>query len=170
MPDYSSLNTQITAVKQEITDSLAASTYTAQDLVFIASALDKLGAMLGVNDIVNATADRITAINTAASTTVITESTTARTLSTATDGGNVVWCTSGSDTTITVPTNAAQAFPTGTVVEIVQAGSGQVTISPSAGVTLSYPDNANKTRVQYSAATLLKVATDQWLLNGDLTF
>jgi len=65
MPDYSSLSTQITAVKTEITDSLAASTYTAQDLVFVAKALETLGSLLGVNDIVAATADRVTAITTA---------------------------------------------------------------------------------------------------------
>lgn len=59
MPDYASLSTQIDAVKSEITASLNASTYTAQDLVFIASALDKLGTMLGVNDVVAATAAKI---------------------------------------------------------------------------------------------------------------
>lgn len=59
MPDYASLSTQIDAVKSEITASLGASTYTAQDLVFIASALDKLGTMLGVGDIVAATAAKI---------------------------------------------------------------------------------------------------------------
>jgi hypothetical protein len=62
MPDYASLSTQIDAVKSEITASLNASTYTAQDLVFIASALDKLGSMLGVNDIVAATAAGVTTL------------------------------------------------------------------------------------------------------------
>jgi len=64
MPDYASLSTQIDAVKSEITASLNASTYTAQDLVFIASALDKLGTMLGVNDLVAATADGVSTLNT----------------------------------------------------------------------------------------------------------
>lgn len=64
MPDYASLSTQIDAVKSEITASLNSSTYTAQDLVFVASALDKLGTMLGVNDIVAATAANVTTINT----------------------------------------------------------------------------------------------------------
>jgi hypothetical protein len=65
MPDYASLSTQIDAVKSEITASLNASTYTAQDLVFISSALDKLGTMLGVADIVAATAAKITELNNA---------------------------------------------------------------------------------------------------------
>jgi len=38
MPSYDSLSTQITAVKNEIDSSLAASNYSAQDLVFIAKA------------------------------------------------------------------------------------------------------------------------------------
>lgn len=70
MPDYTSLSTQITAVKTEITDSLAASTYTAQDLVFVAKALETLGSLLGVNDIVAATADRVAAITSAGTTQV----------------------------------------------------------------------------------------------------
>lgn len=57
MPNYASLNNQIDAVKSEITASLGVGTYTAQDLVFVASALKTLGGMLGIDDIVQATAD-----------------------------------------------------------------------------------------------------------------
>jgi len=70
MPDYSTLSTQINAVKTEIDQSLAATQYGAQDLVFIAKALETLGNMLGVNDIVAATADRVSAINSAGTTNV----------------------------------------------------------------------------------------------------
>lgn len=70
MPDYTSLSTQINAVKQEITDSLAASTYTAQDLIYVAKALETMGTLLGINDIVAATADRVAAVNTAGTTQV----------------------------------------------------------------------------------------------------
>jgi hypothetical protein len=64
MPNYASLSTQIESVKSEITSSLAAATYTAQDLVFVSAALKNLGEMLGVNDVVAATADGQTQINT----------------------------------------------------------------------------------------------------------
>jgi len=70
MPDYTSLSTQIEAVKSEITASLNASTYTAQDLIYVAKALETMGTLLGVNDIVAATADRVTAITTAGTTQV----------------------------------------------------------------------------------------------------
>ena len=65
MPNYTSLATQINAVKSEIDASLAVGTYTAQDLVFVASALKTLGGMLGVDDIVQATADAQTTLNAA---------------------------------------------------------------------------------------------------------
>lgn len=68
MPDYSSLSTQIDAVKSEITASLAASTYSAQDLIYVAKALETMGNLLGISDVVAATADRITAIQTAGTT------------------------------------------------------------------------------------------------------
>jgi hypothetical protein len=54
MPNYSSLEAQVTAIKSEITSSLAASAYTAQDLVYVAKALQALGSVVapdGVNNI-----------------------------------------------------------------------------------------------------------------------
>lgn len=68
MPSYDSLSTQIDAVKSEITSSLSAQTYTAQDLVFVSKALETLGALLGVNDIVAATAAQVTSVTTAGGT------------------------------------------------------------------------------------------------------
>lgn len=70
MPSYDSLNTQIDAVKSEITASLNASTYTAQDLVFVSKALETLGSLLGVNDIVAATAAQVSSITSAGTTQV----------------------------------------------------------------------------------------------------
>ena len=64
MPDYTSLATEITAIKTEIAASIGHTTYSAQDLVYLASALDTLGGMLGVNDIVTATADKIADLET----------------------------------------------------------------------------------------------------------
>lgn len=64
MPAYEALNTQIEAVKSEITSSLAAASYTAQDLVYVAKALETLGNLLGINDLVAASADAQTQLNT----------------------------------------------------------------------------------------------------------
>lgn len=60
MPDYASLSTQIDAIKSEMTSLLSGSTLSAQDLVFLAAAIDKMGTMLGVSDIVAATAAKVT--------------------------------------------------------------------------------------------------------------
>ena len=167
MPDYSSLSDQITAVKSEITASLNASTYTAQDLVFIASALDKLGTMLGVNDIVAATAAKISDINTASTMSLVTY-TSSVTLTKLTDQNQTLYMNSGSPLTVTVPPNSSQGFDIGAVIEVIQAGSGQVTFSAGSGVTINNPDSLSKTRRQYSSASLIKVATDTWILGGDL--
>jgi len=76
--------------------------------------------------------------------------------------------------TVNIPTNATVAFPTGTQITIIQTGSGQLTITAatlatttvlSAGATAASP----KLRVQYSSATLIKVATDTWYVVGDIS-
>ena len=70
---------------------------------------------------------------------------------------------------ITIPTNATTAFPIGTSIDFYQASGtganfvaadGTVTILRTPGLTL---------RTTHSSATLTKVATNTWLLAGDLT-
>jgi hypothetical protein len=69
--------------------------------------------------------------------------------------------------TLTVPTNASVAFPTGTQISILQTGASQVTVG-GAGVTINGTPGL-KLRAQWSAATLIKRATDTWALVGDLS-
>jgi hypothetical protein len=64
MPDYTTLQAQIELFKDKV-DELTATTLDANELVLLASALNAIGASLGVNDILNATLDRIAAIETA---------------------------------------------------------------------------------------------------------
>jgi hypothetical protein len=66
MADYSTLGTQVTVVKNKI-DALQSTTLGAQDVVFLAKALEALGNLLGINDIVGATNTAITNVTTAAS-------------------------------------------------------------------------------------------------------
>jgi hypothetical protein len=70
MPDYSSLSTQINALKSNISTSLAGGTVTSQDAAYYANALTTLGTVLGVNDIVAATSNQVTSITTAGTTQV----------------------------------------------------------------------------------------------------
>lgn len=85
-----------------------------------------------------------------------------------TDAGKVIECNNASAITLTVPTNASVAFPTGTVIEVYQQGAGQITVTAAGGVTLRAPGGA-KTRVQYSTLALRKRAADEWVLAGDAT-
>ena len=55
MPNYSSLSTQIDAIKSEISSSLAASAYSAQDLVYVAKALQALGSVVAPDGVSNIT-------------------------------------------------------------------------------------------------------------------
>lgn len=64
MPDYTTLSAQIELFKTKV-DALTATTMDANDLVLLASALNALGSSLGVNDILQATVDRIAAIEAA---------------------------------------------------------------------------------------------------------
>lgn len=82
-----------------------------------------------------------------------------------TDAGKMVTLSNSAAIALTVPTNASVAFPVGTNVDLAQLGAGQVTVGGTP--TLRYTPTA-KTRAQYSGATLVKLATDEWLLVGDL--
>ena len=85
-----------------------------------------------------------------------------------TDAGELITLANASAITLTVPTNASVPFAIGTQITIAQSGAGQVTISPAVGVTVSAADTATKLRVQWSAATLIKTNTNNWILIGDI--
>jgi hypothetical protein len=70
---------------------------------------------------------------------------------------------------LTVPPNSSVAFPIGTSILIAQAGAGQITVVAGAGVTLRIQGLLTaKLLGQYSIATVIKRATDTWILSGDL--
>jgi hypothetical protein len=70
---------------------------------------------------------------------------------------------------LTIPLNSSVAFPIGTEIRVTQLGTGQTTITPTAGVTLRSISGKNKTTGQYSVATLFKRGTNEWYLFGDIT-
>ena len=73
--------------------------------------------------------------------------------------------------TYTIPLNSSVAFPIGSIINIIQIGAGQVTIQGASGVTVASTGavaTAPKLRVQYSAASLIKVGTDSWYVIGDI--
>ena len=68
MPTYDSLSTQINALKSEMTSAMSSTAMNSQDMIFMAKALGELGGLLGVDDIVQATADKIIELETKTST------------------------------------------------------------------------------------------------------
>lgn len=84
------------------------------------------------------------------------------------DNGKLVTLNNASPIALTVPSNTSVAYATGAQINIVQLGDGQVTVSGDAGVTV-YSTPGSKLREKYSAATLIKLDTDTWLLTGDLS-
>ena len=69
---------------------------------------------------------------------------------------------------ITVPANATTAFPIGTSIDFYQSAGTGGNFVEAAGVTILRTPGL-KLRTTYSSATLTKVATDTWLLAGDLS-
>jgi hypothetical protein len=84
------------------------------------------------------------------------------------DAGKLITLDNASPITLTVPTNSTVAFATGTRIDLTQLGAGQVTIA-GAGVTFNSKGAKLKITGQYSAATLIKIGTDTWVLIGDLS-
>ena len=81
--------------------------------------------------------------------------------------GKLVTLSNSSSITLTVDTNANVATPIDTVIDLVQLGAGQVTVVGGSGVTVNTASSL-KLRTQFSGASLLKTATDTWVLVGDL--
>lgn len=84
------------------------------------------------------------------------------------DAGKLMMMDSSSALTLTIPLNSSVAFPVGTRIDLVQWSTGQVTISATSGVGLRASGGRVKTSKQFAVAALVKMATDEWLLAGDL--
>lgn len=85
------------------------------------------------------------------------------------DRSKTVTLTNASAITLTVPTNASQAFTIGTQILLYQGGAGQVTIAGAGGVTVRSQGSKLKIAGQYGVAGLVKIGTDEWVAFGNLT-
>jgi hypothetical protein len=84
------------------------------------------------------------------------------------DAGKVIPVNSSSTGTITIPLNSSVAFPTGTVVNIIQTGTGPVLMTGASGVTIQSENAKLKLKAQYAVAGVLKTDTDTWVAFGNL--
>lgn len=85
------------------------------------------------------------------------------------DVNKVITMSHSSTGTISIPSYADINIGTGSQIMIVNWSGATLSIGPTSGVTLLSADNAKQLRTQYSAATLLNITTDVWLLTGDIT-
>lgn len=81
-----------------------------------------------------------------------------------TDLNKLVELSNAAAITMTVPANSSVAFDVGSQIHLVQTGAGQVTFVGAAGVTV----NGASLLIgeQWGAVTLIKRATNTWLLIG----
>jgi hypothetical protein len=54
-------------------------------------------------------------------------------------------------------------------VNLLQLGAGQVTVAAGAGVTIRSEASKLKLKAQYATATLVKIASDEWVLLGNIS-
>ena len=76
---------------------------------------------------------------------------------------------SNSANVITVPNNTTVSFSIGTAISIIQQGTANLTVTPGSGVTMYLAGNStssSRTVGNYGMATLMKVGTDTWFING----
>ena len=93
---------------------------------------------------------------------IITETTTSRTLS-ATDNGKIIYCTSGSATTITCAADLGAGFS----CTIIQGGAGKVTVAAGAATLVSY-SSLFSTMGQYAVISLIAPVANTFVAAGNL--
>jgi hypothetical protein len=86
-----------------------------------------------------------------------------------TDADKLVEMNVATANNLTVPLNSSVAFAIGTKIDLSQYGAGQTTVVATSGVTVRSAGGALKLALQYSGASLVKIATNEWYLFGDIT-
>lgn len=69
---------------------------------------------------------------------------------------------------LTIPLDSTVAYSIGTQILIAQYGAGQTTVVATSGVTIRSSGSKLKLNARYSGATLIKIATNEWYLFGDI--
>lgn len=156
----------------QIASAAATSVNSRLDAVSCASGA---GFAVGLQSVVNALSNRISAGGGGAASVTSTELSAARYIPNTTqtnvdytlvlaDALTLIQMSSSSAHNLTVPPNSSVAFPVGTQIVVEQAGTASVTIVAGAGVTLQ--GVALVTVGQYSTVVLIKQATDTWLVSN----
>lgn len=70
--------------------------------------------------------------------------------------------------TFTVPPQSSVAWPTGTQLDVCQVGAGKLTLAQGSGVTINSLSSNKAIGGQYVCVSLVRTASDTWLLTGNL--
>ena len=84
------------------------------------------------------------------------------------DLGKEITINSASATTFTIPLYSSVAFPVGAIINVTRLGAGDVTIAITATGVLQSESSWVKIGAQYTSVSILKIATDTWLIRGRL--
>ena len=86
-----------------------------------------------------------------------------------TDAGKHYYSVLSTGNVLTIANNASQGFQVGAAITVVNQGTGNITIAQGSGVTLYLAGNAtsgNRSVATFGMATIMKVDTDTWFING----
>ena len=84
------------------------------------------------------------------------------------DVNTIITINSSSATTLSIPANSAVPLPVGTKLDVIQLGTGQITVNGN-GYDLSSSTGYKKTANQHSVISLYKINANEWVLGGDLS-
>jgi len=84
-------------------------------------------------------------------------------------GGAIQMNTTSGVLSAIVPTNSNVAFTIGSQIKVIQTGTNAVSIVAATPATTILCSNSSKFRLnsQWATATLIKIATDTWVVTGD---
>jgi hypothetical protein len=85
------------------------------------------------------------------------------------DAGKHYYSTSASNLIMTIANSATSNFAIGAAINLVNQGTGTITVAQGSGVTMYLAGNStsgNRTVSSYGVATIQKVATDTWFIVG----
>lgn len=86
----------------------------------------------------------------------------------AADAGNLIMFNKATAGTFTVLQQSSVAWVARTRIDVAQYGAGQLSIAAGTGVTIRSAGGKLKLNTQYSCASLIRIAENEWLLVGDL--
>ncbi len=99
---------------------------------------------------------------------IVSDTNTTINLALGTHEGVFLYSDNASAVTVNVPTNASQAFPVGTEIDIIQAGAGTVGLVPASGVNLNGANTSIPITAQWGAVTIKQIVADNWIVVGKI--